>query len=133
MRTIALSAAGGAATTRTLLRGGRIADAADGGRIAYQAFHDIATRHGFPPDFPSAEAATGLFADLLARQDVHAVVAERDGTVVGSNFLWEGDPIAGVGPITVDPAMQDASTGRRLMQAVLITLGLSSVIVCRLS
>lgn len=119
MRTNALSAAGGPATTRTLLRGGRIADAAKGGHIAYEAFRDIAARHGFPPDFPSPQAATQLIADLLARPDVHAIVAERDGAVVGSNFLWEGDPIAGVGPITVDPAMQDASTGRRLMQAVL--------------
>jgi hypothetical protein len=33
--------------------------------------------------------------------------------VVGSNFLWEGDAIAGVGPITVDPAAQNGSVGRR--------------------
>jgi len=39
--------------------------------------------------------------------------------VVGSNFLWEGSTIAGVGPITVDPKAQDAGIGRQLMAAVL--------------
>jgi hypothetical protein len=39
--------------------------------------------------------------------------------VVGSNFLWEGDPVAGVGPITVDPAEQNKAIGRQLMEAVL--------------
>lgn len=104
---------------QTILRAGRAADAAEGGRIAYEAFKTIASRHGFPPDFPSPDVAVGLLAHLFLRPDVHSVVAERDGRVIGSNFLWEGDPIAGVGPITVDPAMQNANTGRRLMQAVL--------------
>jgi hypothetical protein len=40
---------------------------------------------------------------LLAREDVYSVVAEADGRVVGSNFLWENGTIAGVGPITIDP------------------------------
>ncbi len=50
---------------------------------------------------------------------VWGVVAERDGRVVGSNFLDERDPIAGVGPITVDPEGQNAGVGRKLMEAVL--------------
>ena len=121
MRTSRPNAAGGAASVSaaTLLRPGRIEDALEGGRIAYEAFHAIAARHGFPPDFPAPQIAVDLLSGLLERPDVHSVVAERDGTIVGSNFLWEGDPIAGVGPITVDPAAQDASTGRRMMQAVL--------------
>src|SRR6266404_4782841 len=45
--------------------------------------------------------------------------AEKDGNVVGSNFLDERGPIAGVGPITVDPAAQNQTIGRRLMSAVL--------------
>jgi len=39
--------------------------------------------------------------------------------VVGSNFIDERGPIAGIGPITVDPASQNGAIGRRLMQAVL--------------
>ncbi|MEP6888340.1 MAG: GNAT family N-acetyltransferase [Nitrospirales bacterium] len=46
-------------------------------------------------------------------------MAERDGRLVGSNFLWEGDTIAGVGPITVLPAVQNGSIGCRLMERVL--------------
>ena len=49
----------------------------------------------------------------------YSVVAELDGRVVGSNFLDERSAIAGVGPITVDPSVQDRGIGRRLMQAVL--------------
>jgi N-acetylglutamate synthase-like GNAT family acetyltransferase len=47
------------------------------------------------------------------------VVAERDGRVIGSNFLDERSVIAGVGPITVDPGVQDVGAGRLLMEAVL--------------
>jgi predicted N-acetyltransferase YhbS len=88
--------------------------------ICHAAFAAIADRHAFPPDFPSPEPAEQLIASLLARDDIYAVVAEADdGRVVGSNFLWEAAPIAGVGPITVDPAAQDGAVGRRLMEDVL--------------
>jgi predicted N-acetyltransferase YhbS len=102
-----------------ILRSARPEDAAAAGAICEAAFRTISGRHAFPPDFPSATVATGLLADLIARDDVFAVVAESDGRVVGSNFLWEGSPVAGVGPITVDPEAQDAGIGRRLMEAVL--------------
>jgi predicted N-acetyltransferase YhbS len=39
--------------------------------------------------------------------------------VVGSNFLDERGPIAGVGPITVHPVSQNQAIGRQLMGAVL--------------
>lgn len=104
---------------QTTLHAGRTDDAAEGGRIVYEAFKRIATHHNFPPDFPSIDVARGLLSDLLSRDDIHAVVAERDGRVIGSNFLWESDAIAGVGPITVDPAAQDDAIGRQLMTAVL--------------
>ena len=94
-------------------------DAAAIGWICYEAFKTIAERHNFPPDFPSADVATELLGQLAARADVHGLVAEIGGRVVGSNFLWERDPIAGVGPITVDPDVQNGAIGRRLMQAVL--------------
>jgi hypothetical protein len=35
--------------------------------------------------------------------------------VVGSNFLHQGAIIGGIGPITVDPAVQNQQIGRRLM------------------
>ena len=103
----------------TTLRPGRPADAEPCGVICYEAFKTIAEKHGFPPDFPSAEAAIGLMSSLLARPDAYSVVAEQDGRVIGSNFLWESPPIGGVGPITVDPTVQNAKVGRALMERVL--------------
>ncbi len=94
-------------------------DAAACGRICYEAFASIASRHHFPPDFPDANIATGLLAMLLAHPGIYAVVAEVDGQIVGSNFLDERSSIAGVGPITVSPAAQDRGIGRCLMEDVL--------------
>jgi GNAT superfamily N-acetyltransferase len=101
------------------LRAGRPEDAEDCGSICYGAFRAISDEHNFPPDFPSPEVAGGLLASLLSREDAYSVVAEADGRVVGSNFLWENGSIAGVGPITIDPGAQNAAVGRRLMEDVL--------------
>lgn len=100
-------------------RSGTADDAAACGTICYEAFKSIAEQHNFPPDFPSPAEAVGLLSMILARPDVYSVVAETDGRVIGSNFLWEGDTIAGVGPITVIPLAQNGSVGRRLMEQVL--------------
>ena len=101
------------------LRRGRREDAERGGSICFEAFKALAERHHFPPDFPSADAAIGLLSSLLARPDVYSVVAEIDGVLVGTNFLWENATIAGLGPITVDPEVQNSQTGRELMNHVL--------------
>ena len=101
------------------IRPGTVADAEACGPICYQAFASLAEQHGFQPDFPSAEVATHVCSMLLEHPRFHAVVAERDGRVVGSNFLDERSTIAGIGPITVDPTVQDEGIGRQLMLAVL--------------
>jgi GNAT superfamily N-acetyltransferase len=101
------------------IRPARAEDAAECGRIIYAAFTAIADRHNFPHDFPSVAAAIGLAEVLIAAPDFYGVVAERDGRTLGSNFLDESSPIGGIGPITVDPAAQNAGIGRRLMQAVI--------------
>ena len=103
----------------TTFRPGTFSDASACGRICYEAFKAIAEQHNFPPDLPSVDMAVGLLSKILARSDVYAIVAEIDGQVVGSNFLWEGDTIAGVGPITVVSSAQNAGIGRRLMESVL--------------
>lgn len=95
------------------------ADAEACGRIIYEAFRGIAERHNFRQDFPSPEAAID-FARLFTKDpSVYGVVAERDGRIVGSNFLTEWDAIRAVGPITVAPDAQGQKTGRRLMEAVI--------------
>jgi GNAT superfamily N-acetyltransferase len=101
------------------LRAAVAADAATLGDICYRAFHALATAHGFPPDFPDARAAIGMMTRLVAHQGFFNVVAELDGKVIGSNFLDTRGPISAVGPITVDPAVQNDGVGRALMQAVL--------------
>ncbi len=101
------------------LRTGKADDAEICGEICYKAFKSISEKHNFPPDFPVPEAAVGLISQLLSRKEIYSVVAETSGRVVGSNFLWENAAIAGVGPITVDPELQNAAVGRRLMEAII--------------
>ena len=103
------------------LRPGTPADAAACGRICFDAFTTISKQHNFPPDFPNAEVCVDFMSMMLARPDVFSVVAEREGRVVGSNFLWEGNgSIAGVGPITVDPSGdQNSGVGKTMMIAVI--------------
>ncbi len=88
-------------------------------KIVYDAFASIHDHHRFARDFPVPEAAVGMMSAWIPHPRVWGVVAEVDGRVVGSNFLDERDPIRGVGPITVDPAGQNAGVGRKLMEAVL--------------
>jgi predicted N-acetyltransferase YhbS len=106
-------------TMNVILRQGTPADAASCGAICFEAFKSIASQHNFPWDFPSAEISTGLMKILLAHPGFYSVVAEGDGKVIGSCFLDERSPIAGIGPVTVDPAAQNRTIGRRLMLDVI--------------
>ena len=101
------------------IRPGTSADAAECGRILYEAFKSIGDQHNFPPDFPSVDAATGVASMLLSHPGFHGVVGEQDGRIVGSNFLDERSPIAGIGPISIDPKVMNKTIGRQLMQAVM--------------
>ena len=73
-------------------------DAAACGRICFDAFAAINDAHGFPRDFPSVDVAVGLLRMLLEHPGFYGVVAERDGTIIGSNFLDERSTIVGIGP-----------------------------------
>lgn len=68
---------------------------------------------------PSPEVAAGLLGNMIRHQGFFDIVAEIDGRIVGTNFLDERNPIAGIGPITVEPGEQNARVGRLLMQAVM--------------
>jgi predicted N-acetyltransferase YhbS len=102
-----------------ILRPGQPADANSCGVICYEAFKAIAGQHNFPSDFPNPETAIGLMNFILSNNVAYSLIAEIDGQIVGSNFLWEDTSIAGVGPITIDPKTQNASVGRKLMEGVL--------------
>jgi GNAT superfamily N-acetyltransferase len=109
-------------------------DAAACGRVCYDAFCSINDEHRFPHDFPSAEVATGLLRMMIDHPGFYGVVAERDGKIIGSNFLDERATVVGIGPISVDPAVQNQGVGRRLMQAVIdraTSHGVPSVRLCQ--
>jgi len=101
------------------VRPAQASDASECGRICYQAFTAIANAHNFAPDFPNAEVAAGLMAMLLGHPGFNVIVAELDGKVVGSNVVDERGAIWGLGPITVDPAVQNHGLGERLMRTAL--------------
>ena len=101
------------------IRPGKPEDAEACGIICYQAFKAIADEHHFPPDFPDTETAVGLMNFIFSSSGAYSAVAEADGQIVGSNFLWEDKFVGGVGPITVDPTCQNAAAGRKLMEQVL--------------
>jgi predicted N-acetyltransferase YhbS len=100
------------------VRQGTPEDAEMCGRICYNAFKSISEAHGFAPDFPAPDVAIDVLMRMLSNPKFYSVVAEIDGRIVGSNFLDERNSIAGVGPITVDPTVQNRAIGRRLMDAV---------------
>jgi predicted N-acetyltransferase YhbS len=95
------------------------ADIPECGRILFEAFATVAREHGFPPDFETVDLATGCMRALVTNPGFHGVVAERDGRIVGSSFLDERSAIFAIGPVSVDPAAQDAGVGRVLMDAML--------------
>jgi GNAT superfamily N-acetyltransferase len=105
------------------LRPGVINDAKEVGKIIFDAFSEIADKHGFPREFPTVDIGINVASSFLSNPGFYSVVAEDiegdDNKVVGSNFLDErSNMVAGVGPITIDPKFQNKGTGRQLMSNV---------------
>ena len=85
--------------------------------VLYSAFRSISDQHRFPPDFDSPETAHNVASLLLNHPQFHGVVAEDAGRILGSNFIDLRSPIVGLGPISVDPEVQNKGIGRQLMIA----------------
>jgi GNAT superfamily N-acetyltransferase len=94
-------------------------DAPACGQICYDAFSTISGAHGFPCDFPVPEAGIGVLSMMFSNPGFYCVVAEAEGRIVGSNCLDERSTISGIGPITIDPHVQNSGIGRKLMQSVM--------------
>lgn len=89
---------------------------ADLARICHLAFNTLHERHRVPADVPTEEVGRLIIGGVLLRPDYVGAVAVEDGRIVGSNFLLLADEVCGVGPITVEPAIQCRGVGRMLMQ-----------------
>jgi predicted N-acetyltransferase YhbS len=89
------------------------------GEICYRAFCTLADEHNFAHEFPSLEAANGVIHSMTTTAGFYGIVAELNGRLAGSNFMDERSPIAGIGPISVDPDMQNSGAGRAMMQHML--------------
>ena len=94
-------------------------DAAICGEICYRAFGELADHHRFPHEFPSQEMAVGMLTGMISNPGFYGIVAEVNGRIAGSNFQDERSPIAGIGPISVDPEVQNSGAGRAMMQHML--------------
>jgi len=90
------------------------------GRIMHEAFKGINERHGFEnTEVPTVEYGCGGAGFWIRNPSCYGVVAETEGRVVGSCFLDERSSIRGVGPVSVEPAVQGQGVGRKLMEALL--------------
>jgi GNAT superfamily N-acetyltransferase len=89
------------------------------GDICYRAFCVLADEHNFPHEFPAPEAADGVVRSMISTPGIFGIVGELNGRIAGSNFMDERSTIAGIGPISVDPGMQNGGAGRAMMQHML--------------
>ena len=97
------------------IREGQIADTQECAQICFDAFRAVAEEHNFQPDFPSVEAAVRVVSVMLEHAGFYCAIAERDGEIIGSNFLDERAEIVGLGPITVRRQVQNEGVGRLLL------------------
>jgi predicted N-acetyltransferase YhbS len=92
-------------------------DVTELGRICYEAFGDIAAKHGFPTDVPTIEFGKQIVGMLVQQEeDVYSVGAFEGGAAKGSNYIEMWDDVAGLGPISVDVGSQGQGIGRKLME-----------------
>jgi GNAT superfamily N-acetyltransferase len=94
-------------------------DATTCGRIFFDSFESLATRHAFPIEPGTPEITDFQMKSMLSTDGIFGLVAERDGQILGSALQDERGTIVGIGPVTVDPAVQDAGVGRAMMEALL--------------
>ncbi|MEO9320935.1 MAG: GNAT family N-acetyltransferase [Nitrososphaera sp.] len=94
------------------------------GKIGYEAHKTVSAAHGYPSEQPTEEHGIGLVKMLLDNPNSFGVLAEAEGTVLGSIFLhkFPPSPVAVIGPLTVRPSAQ-GGVGRALMDAVLTQAG----------
>ena len=104
---------------QALIRSATREDADVCGEICYRAFCAISDQHNFPHEFPTLEVARSVVTTMITTRGFYGIVAEVDGRIAGSNFMDERSSIAGIGPISVDPEVQNHAVGRQMMTHML--------------
>jgi GNAT superfamily N-acetyltransferase len=89
------------------------------GRVFYEAFTGINKQHGFPPEVPTVEWATGVLKTAFGHPDFYCEVAELDNRIAGSACQDQRSPIVGIGPISVAPDIQNRGIGRLLTKSMI--------------
>jgi GNAT superfamily N-acetyltransferase len=87
----------------------------EAGRICYEAFNKVSGEHGYPPDFPTVEAAALPLKWMTEHPHIYGAVAERGGRIIGSVWMDERSAVSAIGPITVEPGDQNGGVGKALM------------------
>lgn len=115
------------------IRRARPEDGAACGTICLDAFNAVADQHHAPRELPpDPQVVIGLLGMIFSHPKFYCVVAQQDERVIGSNCLDERNLISGVGPITIDPTVQNAGVGRQLMGAVVARSNEQGFLGCRL-
>jgi predicted N-acetyltransferase YhbS len=89
------------------------------GKLVYEAFRDVATRHGFQPSYDTPQFATFVVRLLSQAEGFASFVAIEDGQPLAVNFLDQRNDVAGVGPVAVGVEHQGRGLGRMVMEALL--------------
>jgi len=98
-------------TIEITVRPAQPSDLQAGAPLIYEGFKAAADRHGFEPDFPSVEIAASMTKIFLNHPQIFGVAAEVEGKLAGLGFLQERNEIRSIGPVVVDPQLQNRGIG----------------------
>lgn len=104
--------AGGATPRVRRLLASEVPDIA---RIFRAAFNEIYERRGYGPIVVDESVGRVIAETYLDHDPEHCFVVEVEGRLAGSGFLHPRGEVAGIGPVTIDPAMQGQGLGRLLV------------------
>lgn len=98
-------------------------DADRAGDINFHAFLHVALVNGQTPTVTTPGDSRGYIKHLLSLDPLSGLVAEVDGEIMGVAWVHPRGPIATIGPIAVDPAMQGRGIGSQLLERGLAIAG----------
>jgi ribosomal protein S18 acetylase RimI-like enzyme len=101
-----------------VVRPAQARDVERAGDVNFLAFYRSALLHGVPAVVTTPAESRRYVSHLLEFDPLGGIVAEDGGEVVGLAWLHPRGPVATVGPVAVDPAVQGRGIGRRLLEGL---------------